>query len=287
MALRKFDLSVDMNGIAPNMISDIGTQGEHGVTCLNFEIKDEIYCYIIDNAKENKVMYRFDIYDGAGGVWQSEASEITDRYVSFTLEERHTRFGGKLTIYLVITMLSTDNITEIEMYNLPLVVCLNNRPDGIYQEGENYESVVSVAEGVKRRATEVANLAFEVEQKLNNGDFNGVGVEKTEIVNDNLIITYTNGVIENLGMVKGDKGDTPSLENCYTKDECDSRFASLEEHIVNVETHIPSEMYTNFYTKGETDTKIDDLQVFVNSLDEDVSTLTNTIGDIKTLLGGI
>ena len=43
----------------------------------------------------------------------------------------------------------------------------------------------------------------------------------------------------------------------------------------------------NHYTKGEIDAKIKDLQEFVDSLDEDVAALYNTVGDIETLLGGI
>ena len=35
----------------------------------------------------------------------------------------------------------------------------------------------------------------------------GIGVEKIEIVNNNLVITYTNGTSVNLGNIKGDKGD--------------------------------------------------------------------------------
>ena len=61
----------------------------------------------------NKTVYRFDVYDGAGGVWSSKTETLSES-VEMELEEKHTRQGGKITIYLVITILSNDNKTEME-----------------------------------------------------------------------------------------------------------------------------------------------------------------------------
>jgi len=242
MALRNFNFDVSINGIIPNIVTDAGTQGDHGVTRLNFMLTEEIYQEIVDSVVDGRVVYRFDLYNGEGGIWQSEALSLVSRDVGITLEEKHTRFGGKLIVYLIITALSSNNKTEIELYNYPIMLKLKNRPNGVFQEGENYQSVASLAENVKQQVLLAAGFAETtkeyneqarefaalVEEKLKNGEFDGVGVEKAEIVDGELIITYSNGNSQNLGNIigqkgdKGDKGDTPELTNYYTKDEVDN-----------------------------------------------------------------
>lgn len=214
MAIKTIKYEVNIAGITPATEQFGGTQGDHRVTQLKFALSEELYGAITDAAADGKARYRFDVYDGEGGVWSSDAVELADDTVSIELEERHTRFGGKITVYLVITALSEDNEAEVELYSFPAVLRLKNRPEGVYQDGENYESVTALAEVAKSSALaaentnkELQSFAAEIEEKLKNGEFDGVGVESAEIINDELIITYTDGVVENLGNVKGDKGD--------------------------------------------------------------------------------
>lgn len=242
MAINTIEYTVDIAGITPAAEQFAGTQGDHRVTKLEFVLSEDLYSEIT-HATTNKVMIRFDVYDGEGGIWSSDATELSDGAISIELEERHTRYGGKITVYLVITALSKDGDTEIELYSFPARLRLNNRPDGISQDGENYESITSLVEVAKDNAAaaaasargaflervtvgerakeaaasaasaessnqEVREFVAQIEEKLENGDFDGVGVKTAEIVNDELIITYTDDTSQNLGNVKGDKGDT-------------------------------------------------------------------------------
>ncbi len=213
MALKTLNYSVDIAGITPATEQFGGTQGDHKVTTIEFILTDELYETVTDESGDVRHMYRFDVYDGEGGIWSSVPEEITENTVSITLEERHTRFGGKITVYLVITALSEDNKTEMELYSFPAVLRFNNKPDGTYQQGENYESISSLAESAKNNALaaetsnrQVEGLAAQVEEKLQNGEFDGVGIESAEIVDDELVITYTDGTVQNLGNVKGEQG---------------------------------------------------------------------------------
>ena len=213
MEIKNIGYLVSINGITPATEQFGGTQGDHKVTMLEFVLADELYATVTDASGDGRHMYRFDVYDGEGGIWSSVPEEITENTVSITLEERHTRFGGKITVYLVITALSEDNETEMELYSFPAVLRFNNKPDGTYQQGESYESISSLAESAKNNALaaetsnrQVQNLATQVEEKLQNGEFDGVGIESAEIVDDELVITYTDGTVQNLGNVKGEQG---------------------------------------------------------------------------------
>ena len=213
MAIKTIEYNVNSQGITPVTEQMGGTQGDHRVTKLKFTLSQEFYNSINDAVSGGKAIYRFDIYDGEGGIWQSEILPL-ELEMSMELEERHTRFGGKITVYLVITVVSADNETQLELYSFPVVVKLKNRPSGTYQERDNYESVTTLAQNVQLNAN-VAVQAFEgaktlaqsVEQKLEQGEFDGVGIENIEIINEEMIVKYTDGSLQNLGNVKGEKGD--------------------------------------------------------------------------------
>lgn len=235
MAIKTIEYKVNIVGITPATEQFGGMQGDHKVTMIEFVTDDLLNDEITDYAEaiNGKAMYRFDVYDGEGGIWSSEPKELEDYTLSMELEERHTRYGGKVTIYLVFTVLSSDCETEIELYSFPAVLRLKNRPEGTYQDGENYESVTSLAEVAKSNALdaektnkELQAFAAQIEEKLKNGEFDGVGVETAVIINDELIIRYTDGTVQNLGNVKGDtgpqgekgdKGDTPDISGFVEK----------------------------------------------------------------------
>lgn len=221
MAIKTIKYKVDINGIAPATEQFAGTQGDHRVTKLEFVLSDNL-CDDIRHATTDKVMFRFDIYDGEGGVWRSNPQELDGNVLDIELEERHTRYGGKIAVYLVLTALSSKNETETELYSFPAVLRLKNRPNGASRDGENYESVAGLFEITKLKAAEAASHAWEaensnqevqsfvteIEEKLQNGEFDGLGVKKAEIKNGELIITYTDNTSQNLGTVKGDKGES-------------------------------------------------------------------------------
>ena len=172
MAIKTIEYIVNLSGVTPSKEQFVGMQGDHRATRLKFELCDELrdgVCNTAD-AAGGKVMYRFDIYDGEGGIWQSEPLALDGSSVSIELEERHTRFGGKIAVYLVFTALSAVNETEVELYSFPVTLRLQNRPDGMYQDGENYESVTGLAEVAKLKADEAEVSAVVAEQFAENAD---------------------------------------------------------------------------------------------------------------------
>ena len=170
MAINIIEYVVGINGITPNTEQAGGTQGDHRVTGLSFTVSSDLYSQLTTAVENGTAMYRFDIYDGEGGIWQSEPQELESTLVNIELEERHTRFGGKVVVYLVITALSTDQETEIELYSFPAMLRLKNKPQGVYQEGENYESVTGLVEVVKSNVASAAASALTAEEWAQNAE---------------------------------------------------------------------------------------------------------------------
>ena len=96
MAINTIEYTVDIAGVTPAAEQFVGTQGDHRVAEIAFTISDTLYSAITAATKSGKILYRFDVYDGEGGIWSSDALELTDPNLSIELEERHTRFGGKI-----------------------------------------------------------------------------------------------------------------------------------------------------------------------------------------------
>ena len=157
MAITTLIYNIDTTGITPSFEQSAGTQGDHRATGLMFVISDSLYEKLTNTLLNARLMYRFDIYDGEGGLWSSEAKELNDKNIGFELEERHTRYGGKITVYTVITALTDNGETETELYSVPVVLRLANKPDGVLKNGESYESMTSLSESAKISA-ELARL---------------------------------------------------------------------------------------------------------------------------------
>ena len=157
MAITTLTYNIDTASVTPNFEQSAGTQGDHRATGLMFVISDLLYEKLTNTLSSARLMYRFDIYDGEGGLWSSEAKELNDKNIGFELEERHTRYGGKITVYTVITALTDNGETETELYSVPVVLHLANKPDGVFKDGESYESMTSLSESAKISA-ELARL---------------------------------------------------------------------------------------------------------------------------------
>lgn len=315
MAIKTIEYEVKLAGITPATEQFGGTQGDHNITEIKFLLSQELFDALTLNAADQKIMYRFDVHDGEGGIWQSEPILLTEKQLRINLEEHHTRFGGKVIVYLVITALSLDNKTQTELYSFPAVVRLKNRPDGVYRDGGNYESVTSLAQKAKNYADaaeksneELQHFAAAIEEKLKNGEFDGVGVESAKIVNNELIITYTNGAVQNLGNVKGDrgaqgekgdKGDMPDMSNYYTKAQVDDLVSNavggsvdgiVEEDGVLVFTKPVKMTYgldmdETFITSLDTTPYLDTPYARWDAVNK--AYVDAIVGDIETLLGGI
>ncbi|MBQ8741196.1 MAG: collagen-like protein [Clostridia bacterium] len=204
MAIKTIEYTVDITGISPATEQFAGIKGDHRVTKLNIYVSDALYYEIVDNIGDGKVMYRFDVYDGEGGIWSSEASKFTDPNLSIELEERHTRFGGKITVYLVITALSADNETEMELYSFPARLRLNDKPEGIKKDDENYESITGLVEVVKAKADEVADTVDTAVARLEKTAKITFGKSAYQVAVEN---GFEGDDSDWLASLKGEKGD--------------------------------------------------------------------------------
>ncbi len=275
MAIKTIEYEVNITGITPATEQFGGTQGDHRVTQLNYELKGELFDSMLSAAGSGRVMYRFDIYDGEDVLWSSDATELNDPNLSIELEERHTRFGGKITVYLVITVLTEDNETDMELYSFPSVLRLKNRPDGTYQDGEDHDSVAGLVEIAKANAEDAASysasaqaaelsarqLAAEVEQKLTNGEFDGKdGVSVTHSFDGTVLkMTSASGTtsVDLKGEKgdsgpkgeKGDKGDTPDISGLVPKKWLDDVGAPFDSILaVNNCDYVGVDEYGNYST---------------------------------------
>lgn len=177
MSFRKIDYTVSIGGIFPSNIQNGGIQGDHRVTVLEFNIGADIVgavkTVLDQNPERRRWCCRFDSYDGAGAVIACDPiamnypEDISSVTVPYLLEERLTRYGGNIQIYLVITLIEAvtgdgANIeeTEAELYSFPALLRLTQKPDARQGEGESYESMTTLAERAKS-AEAVASGAAE------------------------------------------------------------------------------------------------------------------------------
>lgn len=187
MAIRTINYTVSVGGITPTSQQFGGTQGDHNAVELKFTLDTELYNSVTANA-EGTVYYRFDGYDGSGGVKSTEPAPLDDNVCTYGLEEWITRYGGKVQVYLVLTDI-TDT-TEMELYSFPAVLNLKDRPDGHSVDGGDYESISTLYEGAKASADRTEDAAERAEQVLD--DLGGAipNIDVTE-VSDGVEITVT------------------------------------------------------------------------------------------------
>lgn len=187
MSIRTINYTVSVGGITPASQQFGGTQGDHNAVELKFTIDTELYNSITANT-EGTVYYRFDGYDGSGGMKSTEPAPLDDNVCTYGLEEWITRYGGKVQVYLVLTDI-TDT-TEMELYSFPAVLNLKDRPDGHLADGGDYESISTLYEGAKASADKAEKAATRAEQVLD--DIGGAipDIDVTE-VSDGVEITIT------------------------------------------------------------------------------------------------
>ena len=170
MAVRQISYTVTANGISPTVKQFGGVQGEHKATEVIFEISESLSSKIQKQADENgwKIIYRFDGFDGAGGVINSDVKnwpQQPQKIVSYFLEEPLTRYGGLVRVVLVISALLGTS-TEMELYSFPALLQLENSPNSI--SSENYQSISTLAQVAKdasQTAVEAKEAAVEAQGK--------------------------------------------------------------------------------------------------------------------------
>ena len=215
MAVRTVEFRVSESGILPSSQQFGGVQGEHRATVLVFTLEDDLFNKISASADGNRVVYRFEAYDGAGGVKSTEPLELVDKALEFYLEEWQTRFGGNVSVFLVITEIMND-ATEMELYSFPAVLRLRSRPDGEAVDGGNYESISALVESAKNSAKNAQKSAQAATESLDELLASVPDVDVLE-VSDGVEITVTEKDKVSVAKVrngekgekgeKGDKGD--------------------------------------------------------------------------------
>lgn len=165
MAIKTIEYTIDIAGINPATEIFCGTSGDHRVTSLRFTLSDNLKTAIAEQSLSAKTVYRFEIHNNEGCKWVSDTAQLDDNGIEIELEEKHTRYGGKITVYLVISVLTADNKTEIELYSFPALLRLKNRPDSVESDAENYESLSGIAEAAKEKASDAEASAVEAAEQ--------------------------------------------------------------------------------------------------------------------------
>ena len=298
MAIKTIEYKISACGITPAVEQFAGTQGDHCATKISISIDDELYSSVMDNYESSNVLYRFDVYDGEGGIWQSEVKPL-EQNLSLWLEERHTRYGGKIMIYLVVAAVSQEKQTEMELYSFPISLRLKNRPQGEYQDGENYESVSALVTQAESSAAEAREFANEVIEKLKNGEFDGKdGISLTHEWNGTILtIESASGKTSaDLKGEKGDKGDMPDVSGFVLKSQGNTHTDQVyavdsigQQKMLDVEDN---GYFEHGLSHGDIPRRKSNGNLMTNAPVSGLDCVNKTyvdeiVGDIENLLGGI
>ena len=125
--VRKITYTVKATGVEPATVQFGGVQSEHRATKLVFNIENELRNSLNSHENlESKLKYRFDVYDGAGGINKTDVYSLASK-VEYLLEERDTRYGGTVKVVLVITLVKGKS-TEMELVSFPVSLRLKIAP---------------------------------------------------------------------------------------------------------------------------------------------------------------
>ena len=161
--IRQIIYTVDENGISPSTKQRGGVQGDHRATEIVFLLEEMLYNNISEQAEGKRLIYRFDAYDGEGGVVRSDITDLTGNTIRYFLEKWLTKCGGIIKVVLVISIIQDDS-TEMELYSFPAILQLKNLPDGRVVEKEEYESISTLVEGAKKSAEKATMEALTAEE---------------------------------------------------------------------------------------------------------------------------
>lgn len=165
MAIKTLKYTVGDSGITPAFERNAGVQYDHKKTQLEFVLEDEFYDSVISEIKSGTVSYRFDCYDGEGGLHQSDYYPLSTKKIEpYVLEYWVTKFGGKIKVCFIITI-SSDEQTQAEFYNETVVVNLKDLPENA-DDTKNYKSVTTLAQAVKNNAKTATNAMQEAKSTL-------------------------------------------------------------------------------------------------------------------------
>lgn len=165
MAIRNINYTISADGVTPATEQFAGMQEEHNATSLTFALDPDLRTALTEYILNYELAYRFDIYDGEGNVLQGDSSSLVEggtvlESVTLELAEPAARYGGKVSIYLVITAFDGDS-TKLNLYSFPAKLRFNNLPDGGEGDNNTREAITTLAEAAKTAADKAEQSAIE------------------------------------------------------------------------------------------------------------------------------
>lgn len=150
MAIRKIEFTVKGDGITPTTEQRTGVQGEHAASEIVFNIEHSLYQSLLSKKGEgDELIYRFDIYDGFGEKTQTDTNDLKSMIIAFPISGNVTKNGGKVTIYLVISMYDSEHKTEMELISYPARLSFEDTP---LCGNSEWESVSTLSDAAKKAA---------------------------------------------------------------------------------------------------------------------------------------
>lgn len=150
MAIRKIEFTVKGDGITPTTEQRTGVQGEHAASEIVFNIEHSLYQSLLSKKGEgDELIYRFDIYDGFGEKTQTDTNDLKSMIIAFPISGNITKNGGKITIYLVISMYDSEHKTEMELISYPARLSFEDTP---LCGNSEWESVSTLSDAAKKAA---------------------------------------------------------------------------------------------------------------------------------------
>lgn len=167
MAIRQFEFTVSDSGITPATEQRVSIQTEHAAAELCFTLHSDLFAKLNEEKENGKAVYRFDCYDSAGGSVKTESLELTENVVKLTVGESITRHGGKVAVYLVITVINSEGKTVLEFLSAPARLRIEQIPSTVSNNGESKESFSTLAEATRKYALEAKEAKSKAEDVKN------------------------------------------------------------------------------------------------------------------------
>ncbi len=208
-------------------IQDGGMQGDHKATALEFKL-DGLYSYLQTEASNGKLVYRFDAYDGQGGVHHSDTEKLTGKSVTYPLEYTVTCHGGLVKVELIISRIEekiienkkVEYVTNEVLHTKAAELKLTFSPYSTGDKSQPYKDLSTLAEVAKQNAekaeaaaaeaksaqqqTENAKTAFQngTTYIFNGGNASGVIDANFIFIVDTELSDYSTNAVENKAIKK-------------------------------------------------------------------------------------
>lgn len=203
MAIRQFEFTVSKSGITPATEQRVSIQTEHAAAELSFKLDKDLFTELSKEKESGRAVYRFDCYDSVGGSVKTESRELTENVITLTVGESITRHGGKVAVYLVITIINTDGTTRVEFLSAPARLRIERIPDAVSDNGDSKESISTIFEVTKKYASEVEEARDQTvaaQRELEEGSefyFDGNLVGEVDFVIDSEMSAHSTNAVQN------------------------------------------------------------------------------------------